>query len=295
MQESVDAGPDHIVVRGNVERGEWVRAEGRDLAMGKMALPRGKRLSAIDLGLIASLGIPEITVSRQVRIGLLATGDELTPVGTPLRPGSIYDSNRLAIRGLLSSPAFQVTDLGCCRDDPAALRAALLEASSWNDALVTIGGASVGDADHVVPVLREIGHVDLWKMAVKPGKPFLYGRIGGCHVFGLPGNPASAMVTCLQMVRPAAARLAGALPEPALRVRALCEQPIAKTTDRLEFQRGIFRAEPDGRLSVRPVEGQDADRLASFSAANCFLVLPADCRGVAAGEPVTIEPFGSSL
>jgi molybdopterin molybdotransferase len=199
----------------------------------------------------------------------------------------------VAICALLQRLALQLTDLGAYPDDPDTLQAALLEAADTNDVIVTIGGASVGDADHVVPVLRDIGQVKLWKIAVRPGKPFLHGRIGRCHVFGLPGNPASALVTCLQLVRPALLQLMGAQPEPPLRFPAVCEHALAKTTDRLEFQRGIYRDRPDGSLTVSAVTGQDADRLAAFSTANCFIVLPADSRGAAAGAPVIIEPFSS--
>ena len=294
IQEAVAAGSDTIEVVAPIPSGAWVRAAGRDLAAGQRALPAGKRVSAIDIGLIASMGLPDIPVIRRVRVAILSTGDELTPPGKPLHPGAIYDSNRVAISALLQPLPIVLTNLGAHPDDPELLRDTLLEAATWNDVIVTIGGASVGDADHVVPTLREIGHIDFWKIAVKPGKPFLHGRIGHCHVFGLPGNPASALVACLQLVRPGLLRLAGALPEPPLRLPAVCSAPIRKSTDRMEFQRGIYRLEPDGTLTVTAVAGQDADRLAAFSAANCFIVLPAENRGAGVGDRVLIEPFTST-
>jgi len=294
IQEAVAAGSDAIELTGPIPSGAWIRAAGRDLAAGRCALPAGKRLSAIDLGLIASMGIPRLSVIRRVRVGILSTGDELTPPGAALMPGTIYDSNRVAISALLQPLPVVLSDLGACPDDPETLRNTLLEAVTWNDVILTIGGASVGDADHVVPTLREIGRINFWKIAMKPGKPFLHGRIGGCHVFGLPGNPASALVACLQLVRPGLLRLAGALPEPPLRLPAVCIKALKKSTDRMEFQRGIYRLEPDGTLTVAAVGGQDADRLAAFSAANCLIVLPAENRGTGVGDRVLIEPFTST-
>ena len=293
IQEAVEASATNVTVSGAVAPGTWVRRAGRDLALGQRALPAGRRLSAIDIGLIAAMGFPEIQVVRRVRVGLLSTGDELTPPGVPLAPGAIYDSNRVAVHALLQRLPISLIDMGALPDDPQRLERTLLDAAGWNDVIVTIGGASVGDADHVVPVLRRIGRVELWKLAVKPGKPFLHGRIGQCHLFGLPGNPASALVACLQLVRPALLRMAGTTPEPPQRFLAVCEQPLTKTTDRLEFQRGLYRLQPNGTVSVAALSGQDADRLAAFSSANCFIVLPEESRGAGVGDPVLIEPFTS--
>ncbi len=291
MQEEVTRKADHITLQRPIEAGEFVREAGRDLSRGQMALPRGRRLTSIDVGLIATLGIPAVSVHRRLRISLLASGDELQPPGHALKPGQIYDSNRLALASFLGSLGTEITDLGRYPDDPSLLRSALIEASQTSDVLISIGGASVGDADHLVPVLQELGRIDLWKVAIKPGKPFAFGRIGECHVFGLPGNPVSAIVTFLQIVRPALLRKMGTEPRPILRLTARAAQRIVRSPGRLEFQRALYVSGADGTLSVTPLPGQEADRLAPLAAANCLLILPADRAVVEAGDPVTIEPL----
>lgn len=291
MQEAVQRSDDWITVHQPIQHHEFVRVAGRDLAAGQPALRKGKRLTAIDVGLIATLGFPDVRVHRRVRVSLLSTGDELRPPGSPLKYGEIYDSNRFALKAFLRALGVHINDLGALRDDPVTLAPALADASGWSDAIITIGGASVGDADHLVPTLRELGRVDLWKVAIKPGKPFAFGQIGGSYLFGLPGNPVSAIVTFLQLVRPVLLHLMGAERETVLRVQARAGQRIVKSAGRMEFQRAVFTAEADGTLTVATLPGQEADRQAALSAANCFVVLPAECNGAEAGDPVTIEPL----
>ena len=291
MQEEAVQEQDRIILSRRVASQEFVRAAGRDLSSGQRALARGKRLSSIDVGLIAGLGFSEITVYRRVRAAVLSTGDELRPPGSALEFGEIYDGNRFAVKSFLSALGVEITDLGALADDPTTLRDTLTEASRSSDVMITIGGASVGDADHLVPVLHTLGRVDLWKVAIKPGKPFAFGQIGDSYVFGLPGNPVSAIVTFLQIVRPALLQIMGAEYETALRLRARAGARIVKAAGRMEFQRALFTADGDGTFTAIPLAGQEADRLVPLAAANCLLRLPADSLGVEAGEPVTIEPL----
>lgn len=291
MQEEVVLEDGHITLQRRVAPGEFVREAGRDVIAGSLVLRQGKRLTPLDIGLIASLGIPEVTVHRRVRVSLLSSGDELQPPGHVLRAGQIFDSNRFALKAFLQTLGVETADLGRLPDDLQLLRAVLTEASQSSDAIVTIGGASVGDADHLVPLLRELGHIDIWKVAVKPGKPFAFGHIGDCQVFGLPGNPVSAIVTFLQIVRPALLRMMGAESATVLRLHAQSGARIVRSVGRLEFQRAVFFSQENGTLTALPLAGQDADRQAPLAAANCFLILPADCAVIEVGEPVTIEPL----
>lgn len=295
MQEEVERDGDRLSLSRRLLPDESVRRAGRDIAAGQCVLSAGKRLTAIDTSLIATIGIPEIAVYRRPRVGMLSTGDELRPAGRTLAPGEIFDSNRFAVGELLRGWGIEVSDLGVVPDDREVLKRTLSQAAACSDAVVTIGGASVGDADHLVPALAELGTIALWKIAIKPGKPFAFGQAGACYVFGLPGNPVSAIVTLLQLVRPALLRLMGATPEPPLRLAARCRRKLVKTTDRMEFQRGVCRNENDCTLSVVALSGQDADRISALSAANCFIVLPAESHGAAEGDSVWIEPFSSFL
>lgn len=295
MQEEAAKQSNAITLNRRVAPLEFVRTAGRDLARGQCALKDGKRLTPIDLGLIATLGISEIRVYRRLRVSLLASGDELRPPGSTLELGEIHDSNRYALKAFLRALGVECTDLGQIPDDAVILRAALTEASRFSDVIITIGGASVGDADYLIPLLRDLGRVVLWKVAIKPGKPFAFGRIGDCRVFGLPGNPVSAIVTFLQIVRPALLQMMGAAQETVLRLRAQAGARVTKAPGRLEFQRAVFNSEVDGTLTAVAVPGQDADRQTPLAAANCFLILPPDSTGAAPGDPVTIEPFMNYL
>lgn len=268
-----------------------VRPAGDESRRGEILLRAGRRLQAADLGLLASAGLAEVAVTRRLKVAFFSTGDELRPVGETLAYGQIHDSNRYLLHGLLQDPAIEAWDLGVLRDEPAALRQALLAASRQADAILTTGGVSVGDADFVTQTLAELGRVEFWKIAIKPGKPFAFGQIGPAWLFGLPGNPVAVAVTYAQLVRPALLHMAGGEPRPPLRLTATCRSALKKSPGRMEFQRGVFTPDRAGGLAVTAVAGQGSHQLLGLSQANCFIVLPEESAGVKPGELVEIEPF----
>jgi molybdopterin molybdotransferase len=252
-------------------------------------------LQAADLGLLASAGFSTVPVIRKLKLAFFSTGDELRPVGEALDYGQIYDSNRYLLHALLADPAIEAIDLGVVRDDPAELHQRLRKASGQADVIITSGGVSVGDADFVTAALAELGRVEFWKVAIKPGKPFAFGRIGPAWFFGLPGNPVAVMVTFAQLVRPALLALAGGKPKPSLRLPAICRSALKKSPGRMEFQRGEYESNESGGLAVCASTAQGSNLLLGMSQANCFIVLPPECAGVNPGDRVEIEPFADGL
>lgn len=280
-----------VVVPDGQRRGQNTRRAGEDLARGAVALAAGQHLGPAELGLLASLGIVEVAVRRRLRVAFFSTGDELASLGQPLAPGQIYDSNRYTLHGLLAGLGAEVIDLGVVPDRPDALEATLREAAAMADAIITTGGVSVGEADFVREVLARLGEVKFWKLAIKPGRPMAFGRIGDAWLFGLPGNPVAVMVSYTQFALDALLRLAGRdpLPErPLLTVPAA--SAIKKQPGRREYLRGTL-AVVDGQWQVRTAGNQGSGVLRSMSEANCFVVLDEDCAGVAAGDSVQVQPF----
>ena len=294
MQEHVERDADTAILRAGQRAGQHVRQAGEDVRAGDVALPAGTQLMPAELGILASLGVSEVSVRRRPRVAFFSTGDELRSVGEPLDAGQIYDSNRYTIYGMLTRLGIDVADMGVVPDEKDAVEKAFAEAAGRADAIVTSGGVSVGDADYITEVLERMGSVDFWKVAMQPGRPFAFGRIGAALFFGLPGNPVSVMATFYQLVRPALQALAG-LPNPAppLTVTAVSEVPLRKKPGRREFHRGVLTRESDGRLLVRGTGHQGSGVLSSMSAANCFIVLPEDAGPVAAGDEVTVQPFAA--
>lgn len=294
MQEETQAGGNGITFLTTPFPGQNIRRRGEDLAQGSQVLASGLRLSPRELPLLASLGIATVTVRRPLKVAIFSTGDELKPLGTPLAHGDIYDSNRYGVKAMLTRMGIECLDLGIIPDDPAALRAAFIQADREADALITTGGVSVGEADFTKQLLEELGEIGFWKLAIKPGKPFAFGRLPNAWFFGLPGNPVSAMVTFDQLVQPALARLAGHHFARPLPLQAMAAEPLKKAPGRLDFQRGILSQGPDG-LVVRSTGSQDSGVFSSLSRANCYIVLEQERGKVAAGETVTVEPFSGLL
>lgn len=291
MQEEVGAEDGAIRLQGPLRAGRDVRRPGEELRAGDVALAAGKRLGPADLALLASLGQCDVAVRAKPRVAFFSTGDELRGIGSQLAPGQIYDSNRYAVDGLLREAGAEPLDLGVVADDRLALKAALQQASAMADVVLTSGGVSVGEADFVTGVLAEIGEVRFWKMAVKPGKPIAFGRVGNAWFFGLPGNPVSVLVGFRQVVKPALEKLEGAAPKAPLRFGARSRQAMKKTAGRLEFQRGQLERDSDGQWWVSGFTAQGSHLLAGMSRADCLIVLPADCPGVAEGDTVEVEPL----
>lgn len=292
MQEQTRREGDRVWIQSGQHNGQHVRQAGEDLHKGATALRRGKRLRAAELGLIASLGIGEVSVFRPLRVAFFSTGDELASIGQPLAEGQIYDSNRYTLHGMLTALGFDCFDLGVVRDHPVAIENAFEEASRMADVVITSGGVSVGEADFIKPLLARMGEVVFWKIAMKPGRPLAYGHLGPCHFFGLPGNPVAVMVTFYAFVRDALLTLAGANPLPiSPRWLVRTTTPLKKAPGRTEFQRGIVSQNAQGEWTVRSTGNQGSGILRSMTEANCFIVLPQDRGSVEAGDEVEIQLF----
>ncbi|TNJ25224.1 molybdopterin molybdotransferase [Aeromonas sobria] len=294
MQEETQADGDRITFLCKPIVGQNIRLAGSDIDKGACVLPAGTRLTPREMPLLASLGVATVAVRRPLKVAIFSTGDELKPVGTPLAHGDIYDSNRYGVRAMLARMGCDCLDLGIIPDDPAQLRAAFIHADKEADVLITTGGVSVGEADFTKQLLDELGEIGFWKLAIKPGKPFAFGRLPRAWFFGLPGNPVSAMVTFDQLVQPALAKLAGQQFVRPLQLQAIAAEPLKKSPGRLDFQRGMLSQGPNG-LEVRSTGSQDSAVFSSLSRANCYIVLERERGRVAAGETVTVEPFGGLL
>jgi len=292
MQEraSEDANGVALCASAVTKAGSNRRFAGEDLKQGQTVFRAGQRLRPAELGMIASLGIGEVSVVRKLRVAFFSTGDELKPIGTPLAAGELYDSNRYTLHGMLTRLNCEVIDMGVVADVPAALERALASAAQAADVVITSGGVSVGEADFVRAQLDKLGEVLFWKIAMKPGRPLAYGKIGGAHFFGLPGNPVSVMVTFYEFVRDALLVLQGQRdiqPVPTFKVPLAAA--VRKAPGRTEFQRGILSPDGAGGWTVRTTGDQGSGILSSMSQANCFIVLGSDTGNVAAGELVEVQ------
>lgn len=303
----VPAGADRIVIQENVTThqssvtvengvpaaGANIRPAGEDIAEGETVLHAGRYLRPADIAVLASVGQANVAVMRRLRVAFFSTGDELRPIDGPLASGEIYDSNRYGLAAMIEELGLESVNLGAIGDDPAALAAAFDRARDC-DALITTGGVSVGDADHVVEVLKTRGEIDFWKVAIKPGKPLAVGRLGQTHFFGLPGNPVSTAVTFIQLVRPALVRLAGGRPAAALRWSLPTAQALDKRPGREHYLRARIQMDDHG-TQVSTLAHQGSGVMQSMSLANAFVVLAAETESVGAGEPVTVEPFAQPI
>ncbi|HSI46627.1 MAG TPA: gephyrin-like molybdotransferase Glp [Methylophilus sp.] len=290
MQEHTSTKDDWVTLTKLPPVGANIRLTGEDIAAGQAVLARGHRIEPADMGLLASLGVAEIEVYRRLKVAFFSTGDELVSVGQPLQQGQIYDSNRYSLWGVLQAAGVEMHDLGNVADDPVALEKTLLEAAAEHDVVITTGGVSVGEADFMKQLLAKHGQVLFWKINMKPGRPLAYGKIGGAHYFGLPGNPVSAMVTFYQFVQDALKHLMGAASVASPSFKVECVNPIKKATGRTEFQRGILFKEGED-WKVKTTGEQGSGILSSMSRANCFIVLSEKTGSLEAGAVVEVQPF----
>ncbi len=292
MQERATEVPGGVVVAAGAvtKAGQNRRFAGEDLKAGGSVFRKGQALHPAEIGMLASLGVIEIAVYRRLRVAFFSTGDELRSIGEALGAGEIYDSNRYTLHGMLTRLGCEVIDMGVVRDVPDDLERAFATAAAMADVVITSGGVSVGEADFVKLLLDKLGEVLFWKIAMKPGRPLAYGRIGAAHFFGLPGNPVSVMVTFYQFVRDALLILQGrANVEPVPMFKATLAAPIRKAPGRTEFQRGILAHDASGGWTVRTTGDQGSGILSSMSQANCFIVLGPDTGNVAAGDSVDVQ------
>jgi len=297
-------GTDSVVIQERVERdgdvirfgtgnkpGQNVRQPGEDLAVGQVVLEAGKKLIPADIGLLASLGVAEVKVRRRLRVAFFSTGDELRSIGEPLEAGQIYDSNRYTLYGMLTRLGVDLIDMGVVRDRREDVQQAFTDAAAIADAIITSGGVSVGEADFVKETLETVGEVNFWKIAMKPGRPLAFGKVGNAMFFGLPGNPVSVMVTFYQFVQPALQRMMGQTQAAPIRFRVPCLSRLKKMPGRVEFQRGILETDAQGHMVVRSTGEQGSGILSSMSRANCFIILPMECGNVESGTTVDVQPF----
>ena len=330
-QELVSANGDTITLPAKLLKpGDNRRHRGEDLMQGKPALLKGELLTPARLGLAASLGLKTVRCYRQLKVAYFSTGDEILSLGEPPREGAVYDSNRYTVFGLLSRLGCQVIDLGVVRDDPALLEAAFIQAAAQADAIITSGGVSVGEADHTKSMMKKLGDVEFWRIAMRPGRPMAVGRIekpvlepflgakstsgsiyicassyennsderlnkSGCILFGLPGNPVAVMVTFLAFVRPALLQMMGAAAAPQPLLKARSQEAMRKKPGRTEYQRGWVSTAADGALQVKTTGNQGSGVLSSMAQANGLIVLHHAQGNVAEGEAVDVLMFDGTM
>ncbi|WP_432722487.1 molybdopterin molybdotransferase MoeA [Jeongeupia wiesaeckerbachi] len=286
MQEDCSVDGNTLTVNGKPFHGQHIRRRGEDVQQDAVVIQAGTRLGAAELGLLAAVGVARVAVVRRLRVALLSTGNELAEPGTPLAPGQIYNSNRYAISALLREAGCIVSDLCIVPDQFAATRDILADAAATHDVVLSTGGVSVGEEDHVKAAVESLGALSLWKIAIKPGKPFACGRIGDADFIGLPGNPVSSFVTFVVFVRPfLAARSGGHAPTPTIGVAA--GFAIERAGNRREYLRARL---VDGRAVLYP--NQSSGVLTSVVWADGLVVVP-EGRMVQAGEPVDFIPLAA--
>ncbi len=260
-----------------LKTGDNRRHRGEDIAKGKPALLKGARITPAAAGLLASLGLPQVTVYRRLRVAYFSTGDEILSLGEAPREGAVYDSNRYTIHGLLEELGCQMIDMGVVKDNPALLEQAFTQAAAQADAIITSGGVSVGEADFTKTMMKKLGDVAFWKIAMRPGRPMAVGRIKHDHrsavLFGLPGNPVAVMVTFLAFVKPALLQMMGCTALPAPLARARTQEILRKKPGRTEYQRGIVSRNSEGELEVVTTGNQGSGVLSSMVQANALIVL----------------------
>ncbi|MEC4747137.1 gephyrin-like molybdotransferase Glp [Methylomicrobium sp. Wu6] len=292
MQEHAELQGSAIVIDSRHKPGQNVRKAGEDINQGQTILHPGKFLTPPDIGLIASMGIPEINVTRKLRIAIASTGDEIFSLGQTTAPDGLYDSNRYSLLAALDRPDIEAINLGIVEDRPEALLNAFEQAGSFADVIVSTGGVSVGEADYTKTALQTSGNIGFWKVAIKPGRPLAFGRIGSAVFFGLPGNPVAVMVAFYILVLPALEKMLGVTHKPiapVFQVRTL--ENLRKKPDRTEVQRGIIEQNHMGEWTVRTTGLQGSGMLSSMSLANAFIILEHDRDRVLAGEWVWVRPF----
>jgi len=289
MQEHCRAADERVWIETTATAGANIRPRGNDIAAGDTVLERGTLLQAAHLGLAASVGIGTVEVSRRLRVGVFSTGDELVEPGKPLAPGHIYNSNRYQLNALLMAQGCEVLDLGSIADDFNSTREALLQAAAQADLVMTTGGVSVGEEDHVKAALQTVGELTLWRIRMKPGKPLAFGRIGDTPFIGLPGNPVSVFVTFLLIARPYLQALQGRTDARPRRypVRAGFDY---RASQRREYVRVRLHDGADGMPVAETFSRQGSDVLSSVAWANGLAEIPEDAT-VQAGDTVSFLPF----
>lgn len=295
MQEKVDVEGDKITFPDGIRLADNIRQQGEELTKGDLVLSGGSIITPREVGMLASLGIAQVEVKKALRVAIFSTGDELKQPGCELGPGEIYDSNRFAIRALLQQMPVELIDLGVIPDDENAIADAFIQADHQADVVITSGGVSVGEADYTKEIMEQMGQINFWKLAIKPGKPFAFGKLPNSDFFGLPGNPVSAFVTFYQLVQPMLYHLQGASFSMPPELPATTTSELRKKPGRADFQRGIAKMDADGKLHVQATGNQGSAIFTSMVDANCFIILERERGRVSVGEKVQIQMFNRLL
>ena len=286
-----------IILERNAENGANIHYCGEEVAAGNIVLQAGRILRTVDIMLLAALGIGEVPVYRKIKVAVLSTGDELHEPGTPAgSPGQVYDSNRHTLMARLSMLPVEVIDLGQAADDLEGVLHILDEAARRADVVITSGGVSVGDYDYIREAVLRLGAIHHYKVAMKPGKPFVFGKMLNTWYFGLPGNPVSGFVGFDMFIKEALWLLCGAtnVPQP-LRFKAVLSQPVKKSPGRTDIQRALIKQDADGTWTAEPSGEQDSHRVWGVSRANAYMILPQESGGLPAGSTVTVQPFAEAF
>jgi molybdopterin molybdotransferase len=292
MQEDCSAQAGRVRIRPGIRRGANRRAAGEDVQAGQTVLRAGGRLTPPAIGLAAALGLTQLAVRRRLRAALFSTGDEVAEPGAPLARGQIYDANRFMVAALLRRAGVAVSEGGILPDRPPAIRAALAEAAGTHDLLLTSGGVSTGEEDHVRDAIQHLGALAFWRLGVKPGRPVAVGEVAGTPLVGLPGNPVAAMVTYMAIARPLIAALGGETMRPLRRLVAVAGFDYRKKRDRREYVRVRLDAAPAGLIATRfPRDG--AGILTSLTDSDALAELPEEMTRLASGDLVACLPLAA--
>ncbi|EKO3772076.1 bifunctional molybdopterin-guanine dinucleotide biosynthesis adaptor protein MobB/molybdopterin molybdotransferase MoeA [Vibrio metschnikovii] len=275
----------------SIQAGQHVRQAGEDIALGSRVFSSGQRVQSSEMGLLASLGMTEVSVFRRLTVAVFSTGDEVQAPGTQATPDTIFDANRFTLLGLLTHLGCHVIDLGILDDDQVLITHALEQAANQADVVITSGGVSVGDADFIKSALNALGHIDFWRINMRPGRPFAFGHISTRPFFGLPGNPVAVMVSFMQFVEPALRKMQGETDWQPLKIKAIASEMLRSRQGRSEFSRGIYHIDDNGQLTVRTTGQQGSGILRSMSEANCLIEIEPAIDKVNIGESVTIIPL----
>ncbi|MES2710512.1 MAG: gephyrin-like molybdotransferase Glp [Pseudomonadota bacterium] len=293
MQEDAEASDATVSVPAGLKPGANARPAGEDVALGSLALPAGRRIDAPAIGLVAALGLTHLDLAPRPRVGVFSTGDELAAPGAVLGAAQTHDSNRFTLLAMLAGLPVVATDLGILPDDAATTARALHEAAATHDLLLTTGGVSTGEEDHVRAAIEAAGALVFWRLAIKPGRPAAMGVIGGTPVMGLPGNPVAAVITFLHLARPLILRLAGATPRPLPRFAATAGFAYRKKAGRREYVRVTLEDGPDGVPSAHKFPREGAGLLSSLTQSDAFAELPEGITAVGPGDRLRVLPFAA--
>lgn len=295
MQENCKVDGEKITFEKDRSVGDNVRNAGEDIKRGQAVFSQGHKITAVDIGVLASLGVKTVNVYRQLTVALIATGDELKLPGQALLEGDIFESNSFVLAGMLNKLNVKVINFGIIADDYQLIKTAFEQANQQADVVISSGGVSVGDADYTKDVLDELGEIGFWKIAMKPGKPFAFGNLSDSIFFGLPGNPVSALVTFYQLAIKGINKLQNAAVDQRIKVSVKTATNLNKSPGRMDFQRGFLSVNSQGETMVSSTGAQGSGILSSLANANCFIILPAEQGNVAAGDLVTVELFDEYL